>query len=495
MFKNNKANDGCVPDEGSGRNTEPGTEQIAWLEQQPLLARARGIQVRLTRHVPPTKETLSGAMLKIGSLPVFEEADLPYFCSLVTKEVKDHPLFPVFYAKVIFACFKVLLDSLRSIKNGAIEVTCGDGRCRRLRLVIAAILADYPEQCLLSAVFEGRCPICGARYGMLHQHHWRPRDLTTSLRLRSDDSVAGRREAHLRGYRIQDSIFDGYPYHDVHKALAPDTLHQVKLVFHADILGNVEKEILALPFGADLWNEVQRRFRLQFPFPGLLFFARATAFANWTGDQCGHCIKIFPGIIAGLGLPAATTALVIAYTEIYMLSRFRRHTNHIPGESAKLTSLPTTLDRLDAAHAAFMSSVDSGFANARPGGIGNLRRVHGWGHLKLGVECHASLKGVSTEAPERLHQTAEKAPYNTSSKKRTAETEILLRNEDKYALQALQQRVEASGVPSLDDTARAAQPGRRRRRGKVQVDANAGVRTGSEDYQSCPIPFSETSSN
>ncbi|KAK4704578.1 hypothetical protein P7C70_g1627, partial [Phenoliferia sp. Uapishka_3] len=56
MFENNKAIDGCVPDDGSGRNTDPGTEQIAWLEQQLLLARARGMQVWLTGHVPPTKE-------------------------------------------------------------------------------------------------------------------------------------------------------------------------------------------------------------------------------------------------------------------------------------------------------------------------------------------------------------------------------------------------------------------------------------------------------
>ncbi|KAK4697050.1 hypothetical protein P7C70_g8272, partial [Phenoliferia sp. Uapishka_3] len=342
----------------------------------------------------------SGAMIKVGSLPVFEDGKfapslalaLPRPMTLirfgaisVIKEVKDHPLFPVFYAKVIFACFK--------------------------------------------------------------------------------------------------SIFDGYAFHDVHEVLAPDTLHQVKLGFHADILGNVETEILALPFGADLWNEVQRRFLLQFPFPGLLFFARATAFANWTGDQCSQCIKIFPGIIAGLGLPAATTSIVKAYVEIFMLSRFRRHTNHIPGESSRSNSIPTTLDRLELAHQTFLESVDDGFANARPLGIGNLRRVHGWGHLKLGVERHASLKGVSTEAPERLHQTAEKLPYNSSSKKRTAESEILIRNEDKQALQTLRQRVEAAGVPSLDEMARTAQPGRRRRRGKVVVDVDAGVRTGSDDYR------------
>ncbi|KAL8287125.1 hypothetical protein RQP46_003577 [Phenoliferia psychrophenolica] len=56
MFDNNKAVDGCPPDDESGRDSDPGTEHLAWLEQQLLLARARGMQVWLTGHVPPTPE-------------------------------------------------------------------------------------------------------------------------------------------------------------------------------------------------------------------------------------------------------------------------------------------------------------------------------------------------------------------------------------------------------------------------------------------------------
>ncbi|KAK4695960.1 hypothetical protein P7C70_g8456, partial [Phenoliferia sp. Uapishka_3] len=262
---------------------------------------------------------------------------------------------------------------------------------------------------------------------------------------------------------------------------------EVKLVFVADILGNVEKEVRALPLGADLWNEVQRRFLLQFPFPELLFFARGTAFGNWTGEQCGQCIKIFPGIVAGLGLPPATTLIVRAYAEIFMISRFRRHSNHVTGEPESATALTTTIDRLQAAHRSFIESIEEGFACARPMGIGNLRRVHSWFHYKLGVERHGSLKGVSTEGPERLHQTFEKAPYNVSSKKRTADKEILLRNEDRHALQHLQQQVEFAGIPSMEEIALASQPGRRRRRGKIVLDPGAGVRTGSDDYRNTAV--------
>ncbi|GJN92682.1 hypothetical protein Rhopal_005717-T1 [Rhodotorula paludigena] len=38
----------------AGRDIDPGTEQLLWLEQQLVLARSRGMQVILTGHVPPT---------------------------------------------------------------------------------------------------------------------------------------------------------------------------------------------------------------------------------------------------------------------------------------------------------------------------------------------------------------------------------------------------------------------------------------------------------
>jgi endopolyphosphatase len=34
---------------------DPGTEQLLWLEQQLLLAKARGMQVYITGHVPASK--------------------------------------------------------------------------------------------------------------------------------------------------------------------------------------------------------------------------------------------------------------------------------------------------------------------------------------------------------------------------------------------------------------------------------------------------------
>ncbi|KAK4051670.1 Endopolyphosphatase [Microbotryomycetes sp. JL221] len=74
FFENNKAVDGCPsftsiakelyetdeqddePVSTTKKDEDPGTIQLLWLEQQLLLARARGMQVWLTGHVPATKQ-------------------------------------------------------------------------------------------------------------------------------------------------------------------------------------------------------------------------------------------------------------------------------------------------------------------------------------------------------------------------------------------------------------------------------------------------------
>lgn len=58
FYENNKAVDGCPSfSKRTGslkKDDDPGTEELLWLEQQLLLARARGMQVWMTGHVPAT---------------------------------------------------------------------------------------------------------------------------------------------------------------------------------------------------------------------------------------------------------------------------------------------------------------------------------------------------------------------------------------------------------------------------------------------------------
>ncbi|GAC98985.1 hypothetical protein PHSY_006582 [Pseudozyma hubeiensis SY62] len=56
FYDNNKAVDGCVKTKrgSKGKDVDPGTAQLDWLEVQLNLFRSRGMQVHLLGHVPPT---------------------------------------------------------------------------------------------------------------------------------------------------------------------------------------------------------------------------------------------------------------------------------------------------------------------------------------------------------------------------------------------------------------------------------------------------------
>ncbi|THU79968.1 hypothetical protein K435DRAFT_696683 [Dendrothele bispora CBS 962.96] len=55
---------------------------------------------------------------------------------------------------------KVILEPLKKAEKEGILMTSGDGLVRRVYPVLAAYVADYPEQCLVTCSKYGTCPQC-----------------------------------------------------------------------------------------------------------------------------------------------------------------------------------------------------------------------------------------------------------------------------------------------------------------------------------------------
>lgn len=132
------------------------------------------------------------------------------------------------------SCMRVILDSLVQLDPRGIETTCADRFKRMLRPILAAYVADYPEQCLVAGCMENRCPIGQVSPDRRGCHENCPlRDMKETLSL-LDAHRAGNLSDELKtrfralGLRaIHEPFWRDLPLSNIFTCFTPDLLHQL----------------------------------------------------------------------------------------------------------------------------------------------------------------------------------------------------------------------------------------------------------------------------
>ncbi|TFK45508.1 hypothetical protein OE88DRAFT_1715348 [Heliocybe sulcata] len=276
-----------------------------------------------------------------------------------------------------FAMQELLKPLIEAGREG-VMMTCTDGFVRRVFPLLAAYIADHPEQCLVCCCKENRCPTCTVGW----QEQGRPltscyRDPGESLNAIRDQDDSRAAQEGLRD--VPEPFWAGLPYANIFNCIVPDLLHQL----HKGVF----KDHLVKWVTSGHEDEIDAR------------FARVPPYQNLQME------KIFIGVLPGLHDDPRVMAASRAILDFIYLAHYPSHT---------ILTLEQMQEALADFHKHKQVFIDLGLRN--PANF-NIPKVHWMVHYIASIVDFGSCDGLSTETSECLHIDFAKLGYRASNRK------------------------------------------------------------------------------
>lgn len=297
-------------------------------------------------------------------------------------------------------CMRHIVRPLKEAGRTGRNMQCADGFTRPVYPILAAYVADYPEQCLVSCTKNNWCPKCLVGKDELGENE--PFALRNPIRTWKILERKGSPDNPIttafdnEGLRpIFKPFWHDLPHCDIHASFTPDILHQLhKGVFFDHLMSWV------MSIAKD---EIDERFKNIPQYPNLRHFKNGLShITQATGaefKEIQRCIlAVLPGIVDSEVMEAARALLEFIY-----YAQFQLHTDH---------SLAAMQAALDAFHEHKDVFIRLGIREHF-----NIPKIHSMQHYVDMIRRLGTADGYNTELPERLHIDYAKAAYHASNKR------------------------------------------------------------------------------
>lgn len=333
------------------------------------------------------RQISSHATLLIGYIPVSKLECFP------TGDERRYATYRLYHH-----CMRELLKPLIQAGKSGVSMVCADGAVRNIFPILAAYVADHPEQCLVTNVQENHCP----RGKIASDLRGEPRGCV----LRSVDETISLLEKHRNGEiegdlphglcPVYDPFWADLPHCDIYSCITPDILHQLhKGVFKDHLVTWVTALIES--------EELDRRFRAMSNIPGLRHFKKGiSSIQQWTGTEFKEMQKAFVPLVAG-AVDSRVLQVVQAIINFIYYAQLHVHTS-------------VTLDALEHSLALFHQHKEVLI------GLGvrqhfNIAKIHSMTHYVDAIRDKGCLDGFNTELFERLHIDFAKVAYRAGNRR------------------------------------------------------------------------------